>query len=174
MALSEGARKARIRMRDEFPHYAGKALKIRTKEGKIEPLRLNRAQLKLHNAIEQQIQETGKARILVLKARQTGFSTYVGGRYFWRVTHGKGRRVFILTHKDDATANLFGMAKRYYDHCPHQVRPELRASNARELDFARLDSGYRVGTAKADGVGRSDTIQYFHGSEVAFWFRASE
>src|SRR5262249_59464457 len=31
------------------------------------------------------------------------------------------------------------------------------------------DSGYKVGTAGTKAVGRSSTIQLFHGSEVAFW-----
>ncbi len=38
--------------------------------------------------------------------------------------------------------------------------------------FDALDSGYRVGTAGTEGVGRSETIQYFHGSEVAYWKNA--
>src|SRR3546814_17839588 len=46
--------------------------------------------------------------------------------------------------------------------------------NAKELTFGLLDSGYQVGTAKAAGVGRSDTIQFFHGSEVAHWANAEE
>ena len=54
------------------------------------------------------------------------------------------------------------------------MKPLIKASNAKEFDFLRLDSGYRVGTAKAEGVGRADTIQYFHGSEVAWWGNAEE
>jgi hypothetical protein len=70
---------------------------------------------------------------------------------------------------DDATNNLFGMAKRFYEHCPEVVRPSTAASNAKELLFDQLDSGYKVGTAGSKGTGRSDTIQLFHGSEVAYW-----
>jgi hypothetical protein len=47
-------------------------------------------------------------------------------------------------------------------------------SNAKELKFGDLDSSYKVGTAKAEGVGRSDTIQLFHGSEVAHWPNAEK
>ena len=61
------------------------------------------------------------------------------------------------------------MAKRFYEHCPPVVRPSLRASNAKELIFDKLDSGYKVGTAGSKGAGRGDTIQLFHGSEVAYW-----
>jgi hypothetical protein len=61
------------------------------------------------------------------------------------------------------------MVNRYHEHCPVFVRPETGAANAKELFFSALDSGYKVGTAGSKGVGRSSTIQLFHGSEVAFW-----
>ena len=172
--LSDHERAIRQRLKDDFPHYAAKCLKIRTKRGAIAPLALNTVQAKLHERIESQRARTRRVRLLVLKARQPGVSTYVAGRFFWRVTHRNGVRAFILTHEDRATTNLFGMAKRFYDRCPPLVRPQVKASNAKELDFGQLDSGYRVGTAKATGVGRSDTIQLLHGSEVAFWANAEE
>lgn len=174
MPLSEHEKQIRRRLRDDFPHYAEKALRIRTKSGSIEPLVLNAGQRLIHDRAERQLAETGKVRALVLKARQMGFSTYIEGRLFWKVTHRRGVRAFILTHRDDATKNLFAMAKRYYDACPEPVKPALKASNATELDFGALDSGYRVATAESRGVGRSDTIQYLHGSEVAFWSNAAE
>ena len=66
------------------------------------------------------------------------------------------------------------MAKRYYEHLPAAVKPELTASNARELLFSDLDSGYAVGTAGNKVVGRSQTNQLFHGSEVGFWQHAED
>jgi Terminase RNaseH-like domain len=162
------------RLKDDFPFYAPRALRIRTKAGRIEPFRLNSAQQVLHDAIERQRGEAGRVRVLCLKGRQQGVSTYVQGRFFWRVTHGRGLRAFILTHQDSATNNLFGMAERFHENCPPDLKPVLGASNAKELDFKVLDSGYKVGTAGNKGVGRSDTIQLFHGSEAAFWPNAEE
>ncbi len=162
-------RRIRQTLKTDFIHYASRCLNIRTKSGRLEPFRMNATQTYLHERLQDQLTRTGRVRALVLKARQTGISTYIEGRYYWRVTHRRGLRAFILTHKQSATENLFAIAKRFHDHCPEVVRPVLKASNARELDFARLDSGYRVGTASTEGVGRSDTIQLFHGSEVAFW-----
>jgi hypothetical protein len=166
-------RELRLRLRDSFEYYAPRCLKIRTKSGAIEPLQLNEAQQYLHAKLEEQKARTGKVRALTLKGRQQGCSTYTEGRFFHRVTHRPGTRAFILTHMDDATNNLFGMAKRFYEHCPEVVRPVMAASNAKELIFSRLDSGYKVGTAGSKGTGRSDTIQLFHGSEVAYWPNAA-
>jgi hypothetical protein len=59
--------------------------------------------------------------------------------------------------------------QRFHDHCDEDMKPHAAAANAKELYFDRLDSGYLVATAGSREVGRSDTIQLFHGSEVAFW-----
>ena len=172
--LSPRERAIRQRLKDDFAHYALKCLKIRAKSGAVVPFALNRVQRLVHERAEAQLAATGRVRAIVLKARQPGISTYIEGRFYWKVTHRRGVRAFILTHRDQATANLLAIARRFHDNAPAPVRPETRAANASELDFGRLDSGYRVGTAKAEGIGRSDTVQYFHGSEVAFWTRAEE
>src|ERR1700722_12298423 len=110
-------RTIRLRLRDDFPYYAPRCLKIRTKNGNIEPFRLNRPQRYLHEMIEAQREKTGKVRALVLKGRQQGVSSYTEGRFYHRATHKSGTKAFILTHLDEATANLFGMAKRFYENC---------------------------------------------------------
>lgn len=167
--LTARQREIRLRLKSSLPHYAAKCLKIRTKTGDIASLVLNRAQQHVHERLEEQQAKIGKVRALILKGRQQGCSTYVGGRYYHRTTHHKGLRTFILTHEDAATQNLFEMVNRFHEHCPEPVRPSTGAANAKELNFDVLDSGYKVGTAGTKGVGRSSTIQLFHGSEVAFW-----
>ena len=73
-----------------------------------------------------------------------------------------------------ATQNLFDIVKRYWDNCPDWMRPSTGNASAKELFFNKLDSGYKVGTAATKGTGRSATIQYFHGSECAFWPHADD
>ena len=153
----------------DFSAYAPTHLKIRTKTGGIDPFVFNRAQLHIHSKLEEQKAATGKVRALILKGRQQGCSTYVAGRFYHRVTHAVGLRCFILTHEDAATQNLFEMVNRYYDNVDEAVKRRTGAANAKELNFADLDSGYKVGTAGTKGAGRSSTVQLFHGSEVAFW-----
>jgi hypothetical protein len=64
------------------------------------------------------------------------------------------------------------MVNRFYENTPQDIKPQKSISNTKELVFNLLDSGYRVSTAGASGTGRSDTVHYFHGSEVAFWEKA--
>ena len=164
----------RQRLKDDFIHYASKCLKIRTKSGAVEPFALNKAQLYIHEQLEKQKGETGKVRALVLKGRQQGVSTLIGGRFYHKVSHHFGMQAFILTHALDATQNLYKMAQRYYENTPAPVKPQVTTSNSKELIFGLLDSGYKLGTAENKAVGRSATIQLLHGSEVGFWNNAAE
>ena len=156
-------------MASDLEFYARNCLSIRTKKAKVEAFQFNRAQRFIHERLEEQKASTGRVRALILKGRQQGCSTYVGARYYHATTWAKGIRTFILTHEDAATQNLFEMVNRYHENCPAPVRPSTGAANAKELFFDKLDSGYKIGTAGTKGVGRSSTIQLFHGSEVAFW-----
>jgi hypothetical protein len=153
----------------DFPAYARACLFVRSKSGDVQKLHLNRSQHYLHERLEAQRKTKGKVRALVLKGRQIGVSTYIGARFYWRITHRFGTRAFILTHLDVASENLFGIAKRFHENCPPEFRPKTGKANAKELSFCDLDSGYKVATAGSAEVGRSETIQFFHGSEVAFW-----
>jgi len=163
-----------LRIGADFPYYAEHCLKLRAKSGRIEPFILNTAQQYIHERLEAQKAETGRVKALILKGRQQGCSTYVEGRFYHRAHMGRGLRAFILSHESDSALNLFNMAKRFHDNCPEGLRPMTERSNRQELIFAGQDCSYRVATAGADAVGRSETIQLFHGSEVAFWPHADD
>jgi hypothetical protein len=160
------------KLRADFMEYAPRCLWIKTKSGKIVPFAPNKAQKYAHQRMEEQRRKTGMVRALVLKGRQQGMSTYIGGRFYHKASMNAGVGVFILTHEQTATDNLFAMAARYHERTP--IKPATGKSNAKELLFPKLDSGYGVGTAGQKAVGRSKTIQLFHGSEVAFWPNDSE
>lgn len=162
------------RLRDDFEYFAKNCLKIRTKDGKTVPFKMNPAQKRMHDLLERQRRETGKVRAIVLKGRQMGASTYIEGRFYWRLWGGKGLRAFILTHEQAATDNLFTMAKRYHDNVPDALRHPTKAANAKELAFEGRECSYSVATAGTKEVGRSSTLQLFHGSEVGFWPNAED
>lgn len=152
-------------------HYLN-CLKIKTKEGGLKEFELNKAQVYTEQKLDEQLKSIGKVRAFILKGRQQGMSTYIGARYYRKTTHSKGLKSFILTHLQQATDNLYDMVKRYHDNNP--IAPHTGAANAKELYFDSLDSGYKIGTAGSKGVGRSETIHLFHGSEVAFWENAKD
>lgn len=141
------------------------------------PLVLNEPQRRLYGVIKEQW-ETGKpVRIIILKARQMGFSTVTAAIGFVLTILNFFFEAMFIAHDDKATANLFRMAKRFYDELPDPLKPSRRTSNAQELYFDTpngskvkgLGSRIRCATAGGKGVGRSYTLTFLHMSEYAFW-----
>jgi hypothetical protein len=149
--------------------YFSQYLRIRPKVGSLAPFKLNAAQRELHRRIEEQRAKTGRVRVIVLKARQLGVSTYVASRLYHKTINSPGLRTIIIGHEKRASTNLFQLVKRFHDHLPDDLRPSIGTSNAEELLFDKLDSGYIVTVATTEGAGRSATAQCLHASEVAFW-----
>jgi len=154
--------------------YIEKYVKIRDKSGKIIDFQLNEPQQKLYDIIKTQKQENKPVRIIILKARQMGFSTLTESILFKETATKFNINTGIVAHKEEATTNLFNMSKRIYDNLPEGMKPTKKASNAKELIFDNdkgtgLKSKIKCMTAGADGVGRSDTFNNLHISELAFW-----
>src|SRR5215831_8377300 len=149
--------------------YFSRFLQIRPKVGPLVPLALNAAQLRLHRVIEEQRAKTGRVRVIVLKARQLGVSTYTAARFYFNTINSPGVRTLIVGHEKRASSNLFQLVKRFHDHLPDDLRPSTGTSNAEELIFDKIDSGYLVTVATTEGTGRSATCQMLHASETAFW-----
>ena len=159
--------------------YIEEFLKIKTKDSEIIPFKLNKPQLKLYDLLKRQ-SETGKPqRVIILKARQMGFSTLTEAILFKRTATKANVNSGIIAHKDDATTNLFNMSKLFLEELPEQLKPKTKASNAKEIIFDDregngLRSKVKCMTAGGDGIGRSDTFQNLHLSEVSSWTHAKE
>jgi hypothetical protein len=163
-----------------FPEFAEAYLNITPKVGGVVPFVLNEAQLKLESVIQEQRAKGKPVRIIILKARQMGMSTFSIGRMYEYTTTQPGVMSFLAAHDDDSTKDLFERARLMYDWAP--AKPMLRYSNKTELDFSNpkredetnrgLQSKIRIGTAGKTRLGRSKTLRYLHLSEVAFWDNA--
>ena len=154
--------------------YIENYIKIRDKNNNIVPLVLNEPQLKYYDVIKKMHQARKPIRIIILKARQMGFSTETEAIIFKNVVTHHNYNAGIVAHKEDSTANLFNMSKRMLEYLPEDIKPERKKSNAKELVFNNeqgtgLDSRMKVMTAGGKGIGRSDTFTALHLSELAFW-----
>ena len=157
---------------NDFSKYSQDLLKIQTMEGDLLPFQMNEIQILLHQIIEEIKSEGRLVRLVILKARREGISTYTTGRFYWKTSTGFNRYAMIITHEPEATDFLFNMTKRY--HAYNEWRPEDRYSNKKILEFndkqgKGLDSAIRVATAGKEDVGSGQTIHYLHLSEVAKW-----
>ena len=154
--------------------YIEEFIKIRNKEGRIVNFKLNNPQQRLYNIIKEQKKVNKPVRIIILKARQMGFSTLTESILFKDTVTKFNRRTGIITHLDTATTNLFNMSKLMLDNLPDELKPSVKNSNAKELIFDNdtgtgLKSKIKCMTAGTSGVGRSDTFDNLHLSELAFW-----
>lgn len=154
--------------------YIEKFLKIKTKRAEIEPLILNKPQLKLYEVLRQQYNANRPRRVIILKARQMGFSTITEAIIFKNTATTTNIKSAIVAHKEQSTKSLFEMSKLFFDQLPIEMKPETKASNAYELSFDNksgtgLKSSIICHTAGGKGIGRGDTIHDLHCSEYAFW-----
>jgi hypothetical protein len=107
--------------------------------------------------------------ILVLKGRQQGFTTLVTAYQLACCILNPNFQGFSLADNSDNSASIFqNKAKFPYAQLPDALKPTEKLNNRKQLLFSKLNSSWSVDTATKD-VGRSRTVNFFHGSECAFW-----
>jgi hypothetical protein len=157
------------RLNDDFEFFAEHApLVIQTKVGELAPLKLNIAQRFLHEKMKEQEKKKGWIRIIIVKGRQAGISTFLEGWSYHRVARRTGVSASILTHDATATDNLFGMVRRYHANVNPALKPAIDKDNPRQMTFPGLNAKYTAATAGNEDAGRSMTAQIVHWSEVAY------
>jgi hypothetical protein len=101
-------------------------LKIKDKSSKIIPLKLNRPQMKLYNALGDQYKQGKPLRAIILKARQMGFSTVVESIIFKRTAMAKNVNSGIVAHIDTASTNLFKCSNFTMTNYPISLNPRSK------------------------------------------------
>lgn len=107
--------------------------------------------------------------ILILKGRQQGFTTVVTAYQLAKSITNRNFQGFTLADKSDNSEAIFqNKAKYTYSQLPSGLKPTEKFNNRKQLLFENINSSWAVDTATKD-VGRSRTVNFFHGSECAFW-----
>ena len=160
---------------DNFRDYGEDCLTVRDHDTrKLVPFKLRYPQEILHAVVEKQMVDKGYVRIMNLKSRRYGGSTYVQGRSYWRTTMDFNINAFIVAHEDESTNTLFQMAKLFHERCPLAPETTYNAHNRLTFDTKSkkkkgLKSEYRVATARNVHAGKSQGIHILHCSEEAQW-----
>lgn len=154
--------------------YIENFLYIRTKESELVKFKMNEPQRRLYDTMAELRRKRQPIRIIILKARQMGFSTLTEGLLFWATANGENTDSMIVAHVEEATHNLYRMSQTFYECLPEELKPARRTSNAQEIVFdtregTGLKSRIRCATAGGSGIGRSYTLKNLHMSEFAFW-----
>lgn len=138
------------------------------------PFFLNDVQHSFINLLNEKIKEHNEGkllhlRFLVLKGRQQGFTSVITAYQLANTLIKKNFTGFTLADTADNVRAIFqDKAKYIYNQLPEILKPTEKYNSKTEMFFEKLNSNWRINVA-SDQVGRSRTINFFHGSEAAFW-----
>lgn len=179
MASEEEAREAK-KMREHFPTFCARWLKVKTKKGKVVPFVLNPAQMLLWKSIKEQENLGLPIRIIILKARQLGMSTMVQAYLLWKAITCPGHNGLVVAHQEDAASELFSKEELMYRLLPTEIHSALESikdtkRQGKKLGFGGdLNTLLYVDTANNPALGRGQTFQHVHLSELAFYAKPDE
>lgn len=166
---------------EEHPEYLVEMFFIIVdKKQQTVPFFFNSEQRKLINHIAQAIEDykAGKRlhlKFLVLKGRQFGATTAITAYQLARAITQKNFSGITLADVIDNTNTIFEKKAKFpYNNLPELIQPVTKYNNRREFLFSKLNSSWYISTAGNKDVGRSNTINFFHGSEAAFWGSISD
>lgn len=163
---------------EEVKRYPEKLIELMfivvDKNQKTLPFFLNEVQKDFIGKLNQAIEDFEQGKItdislLVLKGRQQGFTTVVTAYQLSCSILNRNFQGFTLADKSDNSESIFQNKAKYpYSQLPDALKPTEKFNNRRQLHFEKINSAWAVDTATKD-VGRSRTVNFFHGSECAFW-----
>ena len=138
------------------------------------PFILNDVQHEFIKTLNKAIQDFEEGKItnislIVLKGRQQGFTTLVTAYQLSCSIMNRNFQGYTLADKSDNAEAIFQNKAKYpYSQLPEVLKPTEKFNNRKQLLFEKINSSWAVDTATKD-VGRSRTVNFFHGSECAFW-----
>lgn len=138
------------------------------------PFFMNDVQYEFIATLNKAIQDFEEGKItnislMVLKGRQQGFTTLVTAYQLSCSIINRNFQGYTLADKSDNAEAIFQNKAKYpYSQLPEVLKPTEKFNNRKQLLFEKINSSWAVDTATKD-VGRSRTVNFFHGSECAFW-----
>lgn len=165
-------------IKQDFYKFAKMNLYIKDKFANIVPFVPNEPQRALIDYVLLCIKEKRPVKVIILKARQMGFSTAVEALCYWWTSTNFNINSVIIGNDEKSSLNLYRMFRRYFDNTNILFKPSVRYNTKSDLTFEKFDeSGKQIGlgsaikieTAKNKSAGRSDTINFLHASEAASW-----
>lgn len=147
----------------KYEKFIEERLRIIDKTGQEVPYQLNKAQ-KL-------FVEQATGRDIILKARQMGFSSLIGGIFMADFLLKDNSYSVVLADNSDNAIGLLDRVKYYlksYESITGMKIP-LKYNSKYEIANEVIGSRYQIGTAENTEFGRSKTISNLHMSEAAFY-----
>ena len=140
-------------------------LYLQNKQGLKVPFILNPAQ--------QFFDQEESDRLIIVKARQLGFSSIIAAKFAVRCLGRDGTHSAIMSHEATATQRLLDKVQYYLKHMKGP-KPIFGRNSRNELYFPKMESSYYIGTAGSKTFGRGDWVTDLHCSEYGFWEDAAK
>lgn len=159
-------------IKQDFYKFAKMNLYIKDKFANIIPFIPNGPQRALIDYVLLCIIERRPIKVIILKARQMGFSTAVEAICYWWTSTNFNINSVIIGNDEKSSLNLYRMFRRYFDNTNILFKPSVRYNTKSDLTFEKFDengkqiglgSAIKIETAKNKSAGRSDTINFLHG-----------
>lgn len=129
----------------DFARFAREQLKITTSTpGEVKYLELNEPQNIVDRAWEAQMKEQGYVRLVIIKGRQFGMSTYSQARMFHKTIFTRGFSTLLIALDPEGTRAIFDKSRFYYDNLDPNLRPLIRYLAKDELSFENPDNKTRL------------------------------
>lgn len=163
------------RVKHDFPYWAATRAYIKRKGGGEDVLfRLNRAQRKLVEALEEMRVAGEPIRLILLKARQWGGSTCIQIYMAWlQLVQCEGLNSLILAHQGSATDEIKDMFDRLIQGINDNRGEELHVENVGRsrsvFRVAERNAKVKLGTAERPDSCRGGDYSLVHCSEVGIW-----
>jgi len=136
----------------------------------------------VYEAMVEEFEDNGECRMIVLKPRQTGLTTWTSAAMFHRTIFNPHTYTMLVAQDPERSANMFNMCKNAYDALPWWLRPESQYQTKGDaIVFQRKDEMQRLvdpglgstiqcsHAQKSSGVAIGRTIKNAHFSEVSRW-----
>jgi len=137
------------------------------KPGSLIPFILKEAQKDLFNTVKR------CPRVIILKARQIGFSTAMVGYYYHKTITTPGTTTAIIGYNADLTAELLEKVKLFYKSTPAALRPTIEYNSKYEISFPALNSKILVLPSTVN-VGRGYCLHNVLATELSSWEDAED
>ena len=144
-------------------------LTIKTKAGELVKFKLNRIQQKVLAKIRSIMAKNKPVRLWILKARQTGISTLVEAIIYAFTSQRKATNSLVVADDIDGANYIFGMQKLFQETLYNHLKPQIKHSNEKKLEFEKTHSQVLIDTSDNLNAGRKFTFRTVHLSEVAYF-----
>lgn len=143
------------------------------KQNRLVKFRLNQEQDTLLQHVEFCLANDLPVRMIVLKARQIGATTFFVALGYWLAAMNKNISYGIVAHRLDSAESIFRKCKIFYNNSPKELQPGTTQMSGEGITFDKkggrgINSKIQFATVN-EGVFRGQTLTYLHLSECAFW-----